>query len=313
MTDLPVVFGFGAHPTIEEADAFLDLCELADRHGLDIVSMSDHPYIGERLDAYASLAYVLGRTNRLAVLANVTNSPLRPAPVLARTVTTLSALSGDRLVLGMGAGGAWQHIARMGVDPLGPADAVDAFAEAIELVRALSGGGEPVTFAGRHHRVIDLDPSPVPTPAVWTGSVGAKSLAVTGRLADGWIPGHAADWLSERYRTSRPIIDTAAVSAGRRPDDVGTIFNFPGIITEKPLPATRSDDGRWIGGSPDQWVEELSSAVREHRARGFILFSPDGGTPDHHSLQRWGCDIAPAIRQNIAQVAIPPAIGHAKE
>jgi len=43
-----------------------------------------------------------------------------------------------------------------------------------------------------------------PTPPIWTGSVGPRSLAVTGRQADGWIPGHAADWLSDRYRSATP-------------------------------------------------------------------------------------------------------------
>jgi alkanesulfonate monooxygenase SsuD/methylene tetrahydromethanopterin reductase-like flavin-dependent oxidoreductase (luciferase family) len=42
-----------------------------------------------------------------------------------------------------------------------------------------------------------------------------KALAVTGRQADGWIPGHAADWPSPRCRDSHPIIDEAAAAAGR--------------------------------------------------------------------------------------------------
>lgn len=46
---------------------------------------------------------------------NVTNLPSRPAPMLARTVTSLSALSGGRVVLGIGAGGLWAEIAKLGV------------------------------------------------------------------------------------------------------------------------------------------------------------------------------------------------------
>jgi alkanesulfonate monooxygenase SsuD/methylene tetrahydromethanopterin reductase-like flavin-dependent oxidoreductase (luciferase family) len=123
--------------------------------------------------------------------------------MLARTVASLSALSGGRIVLGMGAGGLWDRISDMGVPRLSPGDAVDAFEEAIVLVKMLCGGGPPVTHRGRHYQVSQIDPAPVAVPAVWTGSVGRKSLAATGRVADGWIPGHAADWLSERYRASR--------------------------------------------------------------------------------------------------------------
>ncbi|TQM09600.1 LLM class flavin-dependent oxidoreductase [Pseudonocardia kunmingensis] len=296
-----VVFGFGAHSDIEDGPELLRMVQQADRDGLDVFSLSDHPYLGARLDAYAAIGFILGQTQRIAGLANVTNLPTRPAPVLARTVTSLSALSGGRVVLGMGAGGLWDRIADMGAPRLSPADAVSAFEEAIVLIRKLSGGGEPITFEGRHHRVRRIDPAPVSAPPVWTGSVGPKSLAATGRVADGWIPGHAADWLSERYRASRPVVDDAAAAVGRDPAEVRTIFNFPGRITERPLASTRGADGRWIGGSADQWVEELTGAVREHGASGFILFSPDGGAQDPVSLGRWGAEIVPAVREAIAK------------
>ncbi|WP_433190689.1 LLM class flavin-dependent oxidoreductase [Actinoallomurus sp. CA-150999] len=296
-----VVFGFGAHSGIDDGPELLRMVQQADRDGLDHFSLSDHPYIGGRLDAYASIGFILGRTRHISGFANVTNLPTRPAPMLARAVTSLSALSGGRIVLGMGAGGLWDRIADMGVPRLSPADAVDAFEEAITLVKKLSGGGPPVTYQGRHYQVNQIEPAPVPAPAVWTGSVGRKSLAATGRVADGWIPGHAADWLSERYRTSRPIIDEAAAAIGRDPHEIRTVFNFPGRITDRPLPATRDHDGRWIGGSTDQWAEELTGAVLEHGASGFTLFSPDGGTQDDVSLGRWAKEIAPAVREAIAK------------
>ncbi|GAA5123250.1 LLM class flavin-dependent oxidoreductase [Pseudonocardia adelaidensis] len=294
-----VVFGFGAHSGIADGRDLLRMAEEADRDGLDLFSLSDHPYIGERLDAYAAVGFALGRTRRIAGFANVTNLPTRPAPMLARTVTSLSALSGGRIVLGMGAGGLWDRIADMGVPRLSPDEAVRAFEEAIVLVKKLAGGGPPVTFEGRHHRVHRIEPAPVTAPPVWTGSVGRKSLAATGRVADGWLPGHAADWLSERYRSSRPVIDEAAAAVGRDPREIRTIFNFPGRITDRPLPATRDRDGRWVGGSVAQWVEELTGAVLEHDAAGFMLFSPSGGTPDAASLARWAREIVPAVREAV--------------
>jgi len=272
----------------------------ADRDGLDLFSLSDHPYFGARLDAYATVGFALGRTQRIAGFANVTNLPTRPAPMLARTVTSLSALSGGRIVVGMGAGGLWDRIADMGVPRLSPGEAVEAFEEAIILIKKLSGGGPPVTFKGRFYQVENIEPAPVVAPPVWTGSVGPKSLAATGRVADGWIPGHAADWLSERYRTCRPIIDEAAAAVGRDPREIRTIYNFPGRITDRPLAATRDSDGRWLGGSVNQWVEELTGAVLEHQASGFTLFSPSGGTTDVVSLGRWANEIVPGVREATA-------------
>ncbi|MGI5493473.1 LLM class flavin-dependent oxidoreductase [Microtetraspora malaysiensis] len=301
MSAQKVVFGFGAHSVIDDGPELLRMVEQADRDGLDLFSLSDHPYIGQRLDAYAAIGFILGRTRQISGFANVTNLPTRPAPMLARMVTSLSALSGGRVVLGMGAGGLWDRISDMGVPRLSPADAVDAFEEAITLVKKLSGGGSPVTYQGRHYQVDQIEPAPVAAPPVWTGSVGPKSLAAAGRVADGWIPGHAADWLSDRYRTSRPIIDQAAEAVGRDPHEIRTVFNFPGRITDRPLSATRNREGRWIGGSADQWVEELTGAVLEHGASGFTLFSPQGGTPDLVSLSRWATEIVPAVREAIAK------------
>ncbi|MGP3963407.1 LLM class flavin-dependent oxidoreductase [Nonomuraea sp. 3N208] len=294
-----VLFGVGISTAVGEARQTLHHAVQADREGLDLFTVSDHPYFGGRLDAYSLVGVALGRTTNIAGLVSVTNLPSRPAPMLARTITSLSALSEGRIVLGMGAGGLWDDIAKLGLPRLGPGAAVRALEEAITLVRALCGGGDLVTFDGEFYHVTDLEPAPVPAPPVWTGSVGPKSLAATGRVADGWIPGHAADWLSPRYRDSRPIIDQAAVDVGRDPRDIATIYNIPGVIVPRPLAATRDREGRWIGGSAEQWAEELTGAVLEHDASGFVYF-PTGDTPADVALGRWAQEIVPAIRQAVA-------------
>jgi alkanesulfonate monooxygenase SsuD/methylene tetrahydromethanopterin reductase-like flavin-dependent oxidoreductase (luciferase family) len=294
------LFGFGPETGVGEVEALLAHATRADRDGLDLVTLSDHPYFPDRLDAYAALGVVLGRTTRVAGAVNVTNVPSRPAPMLARTVTGLSALSGGRVVLGIGAGGLWDELAKLGVERRSPAAAVRALEEAITVVRALCGGGEPVTFEGEFHSVAGLIPAEVPAPPIWTGSLGPRSLAVTGRLADGWVPGHAADWRSTRVAESRPLIDEAAAAVGRDPSEIATVYNVPGRITNTPLPTTRDDHGRWVGGSVEQWVEELTEAATDFDAAGFVYF-PVGGTDTDAALGRWAAEIAPAVREALAQ------------
>jgi alkanesulfonate monooxygenase SsuD/methylene tetrahydromethanopterin reductase-like flavin-dependent oxidoreductase (luciferase family) len=302
-TDRRVLFGLGLGASPDRADALFRQAEQADRAGLDIVTVADHPWSAGELDAYAAVGMILGRTGAVSAAVNVTNTPSRPAPVLARTLSTLSTLSGGRIVLGIGAGGSYAAIRALGLDPLPPAAAVRAMEEAILVVRALTGGGEPVSFAGEHYRLDRMVPAATPTPPIWTGSVGPRSLAVTGRLADGWIPGHGADWVSDRVAGSRPVIDAAAVAAGRDPSEVRTVHNLPGRITAAPLPATRDADGRWVGGSVGQWVEELTSAVLEHRAGGFLLFRVEDGTPAETVVGRWAEEIAPAVREAVGREA----------
>jgi alkanesulfonate monooxygenase SsuD/methylene tetrahydromethanopterin reductase-like flavin-dependent oxidoreductase (luciferase family) len=301
MADKKILFGFGLETGVSEVDELRRHATQADRDGLDVVSLSDHPYFPDRLDAYAALGVVLGATANIAGAVNVTNLPSRPAPMLARTVTSLSALSGGRVVLGIGAGGLWTEIDKLGVDVLSPGQAIRAMEEAIIVVKALSGGGDPVTFAGEFHQVNGLVPAAAPTPPIWTGSLGPKSLAVTGRHADGWIPGHAADWLSSRFAESRPLIDEAAASVGRVPSEIGTFYNVTGRLTTESLPAFRNDSGQWIGGSTKQWVDELTTAVLDHDAAGFTYFPVNGGTPTDVLLSRWSREVVPAVREAIAK------------
>jgi alkanesulfonate monooxygenase SsuD/methylene tetrahydromethanopterin reductase-like flavin-dependent oxidoreductase (luciferase family) len=294
---MTVKFGYGSPDQLRDVDAILRLAEQADRDGLDHVSLSDHPYVADLLEGYAAIGFLLGRTERLSAFVNVTNLPLRPAPLLARTASALSALSGGRFVLGLGAGGAMDRITTMAVPEQRPADQVESFEEAMQLVRAMSDGGRPAPT--KHYPIGALKAARVAAPLIWTGSNGPKSLAATGRQADGWIPGRAADWLSERYRWSRPIIDEAALAVGRKPSDVATIYNFPGELTATPVRRTRDDEGRWIGGSPAQWVEELTDGILNHGAAGFTLF-PRGADPYDVQLSRWSQEVVPAVRSAIS-------------
>ena len=304
MPDRKVWFGAGLGAwngaDVASAAESARLVAQADLDGLDLFTVADHPYFGEKLDAYALLSFLLGRTGQIAGAVTVTSLPTRPAPVLARTITSLSALSGGRVVLGIGAGAIWDMIVKLGVPRLDGGSAVRAMEEAITLIRALSGGRGPVTFDGEFYHVSGLDPADVAAPPIWTGSVGPKSLAATGRAADGWVPPMASDWQSKLYRESRPRIDEAAATAGRDPAEIADIYNFGGRITPDHLAVTRDDDGRWIGGSVQQWVYELTAAVLESRASGFIYRSTDD-TPAAQALTRWAREIVPAVREAIGK------------
>jgi len=79
---------------------------------------------------------------------------------------------------------------------------------------------------------------------------------------------------------------------------VVTIYNFGGRITAEPLRQTRDGDGRWVGGSVGQWVDELTAALLEHQAAGFVFRSTDD-SPASVALGRWAEEIVPAVRQAV--------------
>jgi alkanesulfonate monooxygenase SsuD/methylene tetrahydromethanopterin reductase-like flavin-dependent oxidoreductase (luciferase family) len=299
-TNHKVLFGLGLETGVHQVSEMLRHARQADEAGLDVVSLSDHPYFAERIDAYAALGFILGATSNIAAAAIMTNLLSRPAPILARTATGLSTVSDGRFVLGIGSGGMWEEIVALGVPQLSPAARVRALEEAITVVRALSGGGDPVTFDGEFYQVTELTPAVAPTPPIWVGSLGPKALAVTGRHADGWIPGHLADWRSTQVAESRPLVDEAAASVGRDPAAIDTIYNVSGRFTPDPLPETRDDEGRWIGGAVAQWVEELTLAALERSAAAFIYLLPPGDVISDTTLNLWAQEVVPAVREAIA-------------
>jgi alkanesulfonate monooxygenase SsuD/methylene tetrahydromethanopterin reductase-like flavin-dependent oxidoreductase (luciferase family) len=293
-----VLFGLGLEPGLADVARLLTHARACDAAGLDVVSISDHPNYADRVDAYAALGVILGATQRISGVANLTNIGIRSAPLLARTIAGLSALSDRRIIVGIGAGSLWDELARLGVPPRSPAESVQAMDETIAVVRALTGGGPSVDFAGRFYQLRAADPSPEPTPPIWTGSQGPRSLAVTGRLADGWIPAHAADWRSSLVAASRPLIDQAAVTAGRDPSDIVTVYNVGGQITDRAVPKPRNEDGHWIGGSTGQWIDELTSAVFDYDAAG-IFYLPVG--QPESAIHRWMHEIVPEVRRAITE------------
>jgi alkanesulfonate monooxygenase SsuD/methylene tetrahydromethanopterin reductase-like flavin-dependent oxidoreductase (luciferase family) len=294
-----VQFGLGIEAGVGQVEQMLGHARLADDTGLDFFSLGDHPYFAERLDAYAALSYVLGATRNITGTVIMTNLLSRPAPILARTITSLATISGGRVILGLGAGGSWEEIVATGVPRLKPGARTRALEEAITLIRALSGGGDPVTFDGEFYQVQDLAPAAAAAPPIWVGALGPKTLAVTGRHADGWIPGHLADWRSQEVAQSRPLLDEAAVAAGRSPADIATIYNVSGHIGSTPLATTRDTEGRWVGGGVAQWVEELTYAALECGAAAFNYLVEPGDTLNDTAVERWANEIAPAVREAV--------------
>jgi alkanesulfonate monooxygenase SsuD/methylene tetrahydromethanopterin reductase-like flavin-dependent oxidoreductase (luciferase family) len=298
------LFGLGLETGVHQVSETLRHARMADEAGLDFVSVGDHPYFADRVDAYAALGFVLGATSDIAGAVICTNLLSRPAPVLARTLTGLSTISHGRVILAMGAGGMQEEIVALGVPCLSPGARIRALEEAVTVVRALCGGGDPVTFDGEFYHVTKLEPAAAPTPPIWIGSGGPKGLAVIGRCADGWIPPHAADWRSTLVAQSRPLIDEAAGLAGRSPVDIGTVYNVAGQITQVAVPVaeTRTDEGRWTGGGVKQWVEELTFAVLEQGASAFNYLVPPGGDSlSDTTLNLWAHEVVPAVREAIAK------------
>src|SRR5205823_5967377 len=133
--------------------------------------------------------------------------------------------SGGRFILGLGGGYSDQEIAALGAPGLSPAGKIDGLAEAVQIIRGAWTHSD-YTQHGRHYSVcgLEMEPKPAHPIPVWLGTFGPRALAVTGRLADGWIPSLGYMPIEE-IPAMRRRIDAAAQAAGRRPEEIRGILN----------------------------------------------------------------------------------------
>jgi alkanesulfonate monooxygenase SsuD/methylene tetrahydromethanopterin reductase-like flavin-dependent oxidoreductase (luciferase family) len=274
---------------IPEADRYPELLrqvEAAERGGLDLIGIQDHPYQRRFLDAFALIADLLARTERLRFFPDVANLPLRPPAQLAKLAASLDVMSGGRFELGLGAGAFWEAIAAMGGPARTARESVDALEEAIEIIRRTWSGERSVSFAGEYYMVRGFHPGPPPAHpiGIWLGAYKPRMLSLTGRVADGWVPSlgsSSAAALGEMVQR----VDAAASAAGRDPRAIRRVLNVGGMIEDGPVRSR-------LHGPPEHWVETLGSFV-ELGFDAFVLW------PDEDVLgqiERFAAEVAPALR-----------------
>src|SRR5918911_1617025 len=209
-------FGCFLTPDARQAEAVVALARFADRIGLDLIGVQDHPYQPRFLDTWTLLSELAARTERIRLVPDVINLPLRPPAVLAKAAASLDILSGGRVELGLGSGAFFDAVVSMGGERRSPGEAIDALEEAIGVIRALWTPGRAVSFEGKHYRLRGARPGPIPPHpiGIWLGAYKPRMLRLTGRLADGWIPSMA--YLKpDAVADASARIDKAAQRAGR--------------------------------------------------------------------------------------------------
>ena len=254
----------------------------ADRAGLDVVAIQDHPYQRRYLDTWTLLSYLGARTERVRLVPDVLNLPLRLPSMIAKSVASLDLLTGGRVELGIGAGAFWEAVEAMGGPRRSPGESVDALEEAIGIIRGFLDGDRSLRREGRHYRVAGAKPGPAPAHRVgiWVGAYGPRMLRLTGRLGDGWVPSVGGSYLApEDVPDRQATIDEAARGAGRDPDEIARVANVG------------------LGDDPRTWLdpERLARTSSELRFGTLLLAVPDSEPLEF--IQRLGEEAAPAARE----------------
>jgi F420-dependent oxidoreductase-like protein len=263
------------------------LARRAEAAGFVSLSVMDHlfqnPVAGRVEDpmteAYTTLGFLAGVTERLRLGALVTAVTFREPGLLVKQVTTLDVLSGGRAFFGVGA--AWYEREHVGLGFAFPPVA-ERFGRLEELLRIAKQmwSGEVGPFEGHYYKLAETLCSPMPLqrphPPIMIGGAGEqKTLKLVARYADAC--NLFANLGTETLRHKLEVLRRHCEAEGRDYEAIEKSVNTRLILKDV---------------TPAQFVEQC----RELRGLGITWVNC--GIPDANEegvLERIGREIVPAI------------------
>ncbi len=202
---------------------YVDLARLAEAAGFDSIWVGDHllydlpdgstrgPY-----EAWTTLAAIAQATERVEIGPLVASTSFHAPAMLAKQAATVDAISGGRLIVGLGAG--WN---KREYDAFGFAydRRVSRFEEALAIIVPLLREGR-TSYSGKYYEVDDcvLDPRPAREggPPIMLGSNSPRMLGIGLPVVDSWnVWWSIYDNSAERFAEVKAEVD-AATPEGRQ-------------------------------------------------------------------------------------------------
>ena len=296
----PRSFRFGVIcEQMQSAEEWITKAHLAEDYGYATVLIRDHfirePF-GDQLAPLIALMAAAHATRVLRVGSLVLDHDYRHPVMLAKEAATLDLLSQGRFELGMGAGWLRAEYEQAGMVFESAGTRVSRLEEAIHVLKGL-WADQPLTFAGNHYTVTNLNgfPKPVqrPHPPLLIGAGSRRMLALAGQEADivGILPKALADGtISEEITERLPAtmaqkVEWVRQAAGARFRELELNMVIAPIFTEQRRQRAEqlARERGWSGiaaedvldmpsifiGTPDQIVEDLQ---RRREQYGFSYF-----------------------------------------
>jgi probable F420-dependent oxidoreductase len=236
----------------------------AEQLGYDSVWVSDHVVVpranvanfGETIfDPLITLGVVAGATTRVRLGTTVLIVPYRQAVVTAKMVSSLDALSGGRVVLGVGAGWVAAESAMLGVPFAERGPMTDEYLRAMQ---ELWTSPSP-SFAGKYVRFDDLrfEPRPIqkPHPPIW---VGGHSRAALRRTVEFGVAWHPINRTPEELRAGVAELARLSRDRGRAIPPALTLRNDVRILRSGESVPPSAHGGRVVAGEPAALVEQIA-------------------------------------------------------
>src|SRR6516165_5135479 len=200
----------------------VDRARLAEAVGYDAVWLADERFYRE---VYTCLAHFAAHTSKVLLGPCVTDPFSRHPALTAMAIATLDEISGQRAILGVGAG--ISGFTELGINRRRPARAIR---EMIEVIRALLRG-ESLDYHGEviecHQGRLSFEPTRSAVP-IYVASNGPLGQRVAGAVADGAIM-EACGSVPEAL-AFRAEVERGEASAGRKPHTVRIVARLNACI-----------------------------------------------------------------------------------
>jgi probable F420-dependent oxidoreductase len=306
-----MTLAFGVSLSLKPPAAQFDLVRRVEALGFESVWTGDHvSFHGPIHESLTLLASYVPITSRIRLGTAVYLLALRPPAIAAKATATLDALSGGRLIFGVGVGG--ENPKEFELCGVPHRERGARVTEAIDVVRAL-WRDSPASFEGRFTRFenVSIDPKPVqqPGPPIWIGGRSDAALARAGRQGDGWMSYVVQP---ERYAQSVEKIRAEAATVGRGLErfafahlafvTVGRDWESARAIWVEHLSRRYAQDfgplARKYGiiGTPEQCAEQLQRFAEAGCTD--VVFNAIGAPEDEpEQLERLAADVVPRLRR----------------
>jgi len=206
------------------------------------------------MEAWTTLTWLAAKFPQVTLCHHVLGHGYRNPALTAKMAATLQVLSGDRLILGIGAGWREDEYRSYGYEFPRPAVRFAQLEELIFICRSM-WSNDSTTFTGKYFKVVNASAPPRPKviPPICIGASGEQiALPLVGRLADMWNASINSDepgWIRKRN-----IVQDAAQKANRNPNDIKI-----SITIERVLPETDADSESFR-----DYLEHLTELGIEH-------------------------------------------------
>ncbi|MER7007519.1 TIGR03619 family F420-dependent LLM class oxidoreductase [Dactylosporangium sp. NPDC000555] len=205
---------------------------------------------GGILDPLVALTLAAAVTDRVELGTCVLVAPLHGPVRLARTLASIDAAAGGRLVAGLGTGWSVDEFAAFAPRPFAQRGAaLDEFLD----VAAAVWGADPVSFRNERYEIApaEVGPKPARRIPVYVGGISDVALRRAARRADGWLPtGLPPAAVGGTLTRLRQM----TADAGRDPSAMGCTFQV-GVASTAEVPPQRRKP---YTGSVDQIVGDIA-------------------------------------------------------